>query len=199
MPFNTRMLPLLASVLISTSLYAQSAVQIVEEDGLLTVLATDVSAVELAQELAQELGISVVVTGDAEARVNLDIVEEPLERALGKLSPNNLLVRSEDATEIVEVVLMMGEGQNNASGGESNQFLPSGSPTEGIVEEQISDPNAINDPNAQNDPNQSAAVRRAVEDASADPNLPAEQLPPMYAEDVQNELAIDPATGLPTN
>lgn len=198
------MLPLLASVLISTSLYAQSAVQIVEEDGLLTVLATDVSAVELAQELAQELGISVVVTGDAEARVNVDIVEEPLERALGKLSPNNLLVRSEDATEIVEVVLMMGEGQNNASGGESNQFLPSGSPTEGIVEEQISDPNAINpnainDPNAQNDPNQSAAVRRAVEDASADPNLPAEQLPPMYAEDVQNELAIDPATGLPTN
>lgn len=177
-------------MLFGAPLYAQSSVQIVEEDGLLTVLASDVSALELAKELSQQLGISVVVTGDAETRVNLDIVEEPLARALGKLSPNNLLVKSEDATQIIEVVLMMGEGQANGAGGDTNEFLPSGSPAEDVISGQTDE---IDDPNTLRDPNRAAAVRETAAAASTDANLPAEQVPPMFAE----ELPIDPATGLP--
>ncbi len=195
MPLISRSLSLCASVLLSASLYAQSSVQVLEEDGLLTVRASDVTAIELAEELSQQLGISIVITGDAETRINLDIVKEPVERALARLSPNNLLVRSEDdASEIIEVVLMMGEGQNTSGGGDANEFLPTGSPAEELTEVQSEE---AYDPNTLRDPNRAGMVRDAAAAASSDANLPAEQVPPMFAEDVGNEATIDPATGLP--
>lgn len=189
---------LAATALMVTTAHAQSGIQIRSEDGNLSVQASNVSASELATQLSNELGITVVVTGDAETRVNLDIVEEPIEKALGKLSPNNLLVRDSDAREIIEVVLMMGEGQSSSQVSGSEQFLPSGSPAEaveGTTITGVSDDNL--DPNTLRDPNRAAMVREAAAAASSDANLPAEQVPPMYAEDKPGRGEIDPSTGLP--
>lgn len=191
---------LLCAALMSQAVHAQSGVQISSDNGTLSVQASNVSASELANELSDELGISVVVTGDAETRVNLDIVEEPLEKALAKLSPNNMLVRDTNANDIIEVVLMMGEGQDTGAGGGADQFLPSGSPAEEVIGgqalEQIEE---SYDPELLRDPNRSEQVRQAAGAASSDANLPAVQVPPMFADDGTpiDPSQIDPATGLP--
>lgn len=174
----------------SNAVFAQDNVQIESANGLLSVRANNVSASELAKEISESLGISVVVTGNTEARVNLDIIEEPLEKALGKLSPNNMLVRDSREQKIIEVVLMMGDSASG--GGNSEQFLPSGSPAEAvIVEEQITQQQEVVDPAALRDPNRNAQAREVAGAARADANLPN------LASEVQNAPVIDPATGLP--
>ena len=124
------LITLFAVSLLTLCSRAYADISISEGDGTLSIKASDVTASELAAELTDQLGISVVVTGEADTQVNVDIVDEPLEIALGKLSPNNMLVRNSQGTEITEVVLMMGEGSNSSAGGASDQFLPSGSPAE---------------------------------------------------------------------
>lgn len=194
----SRKLLLLILVLITNSLHAQTGIEINAENGNLSVKANNISASELAVELSNTLGITVVVTGDAETRVNLDIVEEPLETALGKLSPNNMLVRDSSASEIIEVVLMMGEGQNGSQSSGSEQFLPTGSPAEEVLDENNTTvPEDNIDPSLLRDPNRSEEVRQAAGAASSDGNLPAAQLPPMYAEETPIVGEIDPTTGLP--
>ncbi len=174
----------------SNAVFAQGNVQIESANGLLSVRANNVSASELAAEISESLGISVVVTGNTEARVNLDIIEEPLEKALVKLSPNNMLVRDSREQKIIELVLMMGDSAS--SGGNSEQFLPSGSPAEAvIVEEQITQRQEVVDPAALRDPNRNAQAREVAGAARADANLPN------LAGEVQNAPVIDPATGFP--
>ena len=181
------LITLFAVSLLTLCSQAYADISISEGDGTLSIKASDVTASELAAELTDQLGISVVVTGEADTKVNVDIVDEPLEIALGKLSPNNMLVRNSQGTEITEVVLMMGEGSNSSAGGASDQFLPSGSPAEEVQTEQATE-------QAAGAADQAGAVRDAAASASDDPNLPAGQVPPMFAEDGQE---IDPATGLP--
>lgn len=191
-----RLCALLLFLLPVSQANAQSGVQISSDGDMLSIQASNVSASELAGRLSEHLGISVVVTGDTEARVNLDIVEEPIETALGKLSPNNLLVRNTQSSQIVEVILMMGEGSGSSSGS-AEQFLPSGSPTEGVVTQPFQDDGVIQDESILPEDNLAGRFRDAAERASSDPNLPAAQLPPMFGEDQPQSQQIDPATGLP--
>lgn len=186
------------SVLPMTSLMAQTAIRYSEQDGLLSVQASNTTASELAELLSRELGISVVVTGDAEARVNLDIIEEPLHKALARLSPNHLLVRrdSRPDSEITEVVLMMGEGSDNG-GSSDEQFLPSGSPADDIV---ISDEAPLNDEGAAlRDPSRNDQVRQAAQSTGTDPSAapPGSGIPSPDAFDPITGLPIDPETGQP--
>lgn len=128
-------LPLAALIFAATSLtaHAQQGVQINTENGLVSVQASNTTANELAAALAQALGISVVITGDTETRVNIDIIEEPLEKALTKLDLNNMLVRADSRpdSDIIEVVLLMGNSANSSAA--ASQFLPSGSPADEII------------------------------------------------------------------
>ena len=198
-PFSLSLLsPVLCAALLSQAAHAQSGVKVNLVDGLLSVRASNVSAGELASELSNQLGISVVITGDTDTRINVDIVKEPFEKALAKLSPNNMLVRS-NGNDIFEVVLMMDDGQDGASSGRADQFLPSGSPAEEVLDlqafEQSED--AI-DPELLRNPNRAAEARKATGAVSASATLPAEQVPPVYAEDdAIDPSQIDPATGLP--
>lgn len=190
---NFQILLLVVLTCVTGIVHAQSGVQVSsDQDGRVSVRANNVSASELASELSQQLGIRVVVTGDSEARVNLDIVEEPIEKALGKLSPNHMLVLNDDASEVVEVVLMMGEGQSNAGGAGPEQFLPSGSPAEAVIDRQAMG-NEGSD--ARLEEERAELGRRAAANASANPDLPAAQLPPMFGDESAN--GFDPTTGLP--
>lgn len=180
---------------------AQQTVHVRAQDGLLSVQASNASAVELAEALSSQLGISVVVTGDTEARVNIDIVDEPLDKALAKLSPNHMLVRNSKQPDsaITEVVLMMGEGSATGSaGGSDDQFLPSGSPADDVI---ISDDQQPVDGAALRDPNRSAVARETADTASSDAaGLPAESAgdtPPPESFDPVTGLPLDPETGLP--
>jgi len=193
---------LLYATLMAQTALAQSDIEIRSSDGYLSVQASNVSASELAEELSNELGINVIVTGDAETRVNLDIVEEPLDKALAKLSPSNMLVRDSNDEDIIEVVLMMGEVQSSGASGGADQFLPSGSPAEAVVDPQAQQQiQEADTPDAFREPDRSAQVRSAAGAASSDANLPAAQLPPMYGEDGSpiDPSQINPKTGLPYN
>lgn len=178
--------------------YAQQNVQVSEKDGMLSVQASNTSATALAEILSEELGISVVVTGDTETLVNIDIVEEPLDKALAKLSPNHMLVRSskQPGSSIVEVVLMMGEGSSSGSSGSDDQFLPSGSPADDIV---ISDEQPLTDDGALlRNPERSTEARDAANNGTDPSGLsPDSDAPPPESFDPVTGLPIDPVTGQP--
>ncbi|WP_088919383.1 hypothetical protein [Granulosicoccus antarcticus] len=180
--------------------FAQQGLQVREQNGMLSVQANNATASELAQLLSDQLGISVVVTGDTEARVNIDIIDEPLDKALAKLSPNHLLVREDKQPDsaITEVVLMMGEGSASDSSGGDEQFLPSGSPADDIV---IDEAQATEEAVPTRDPNRSAAVREAADAASSDAaGMTPENSggsPPPSAFDPVSGLPVDPLTGQP--
>lgn len=183
----------LVMLLILSSAHAQQQIDVTERDGLLSVQATNTSAAELAQVLTEQLGINVVVTGDTETLVNIDIVEEPLAKALTKLSPNNMLVRSDadPDSEIIEVVLIMGEGSGSQSGS-SDQFLPSGAPADGVGGEeagqQATDGGPLRDPNRIQQAREAAGA--AASDAAGLGGLPRPA-------DLPNAQAVDPTTGQP--
>ncbi len=181
-------------LLLSSSLLAQN-IDIQSGDGLLSVRASNTSASALADALSEQLGIVVVVTGNTEALVNVDIVEEPLEKAIGKLSPNNMLVRAGNAGDgdITEVVLMMGDASGSAAADNgTDQFLPSGSPAEGVAVGGDAQNPQGSDGAALRDPNRAQVVRDAAAAASNDAGLPAD-----VAFDPVTGLPIDPTTGLP--
>jgi len=173
-------------------------VQVLNQDGLLSIKARNASATQLAAVLSEQLGISVVVTGDTETLVNIDIVEEPIHKALTKLSPNNMLVRAGKSSdsEIIEVVLLMGEdAQNGSNDTGSDQFLPTGSPADEIPLDANGggDGTQPTDGAILRDPNRAQVAREAADAAASDAGLPAEQQPIEYS----SEVPIDPATGLP--
>lgn len=164
-------------------------VEVTESDGRLSIQASNTSASALAEKLSDELGISVVVTGDAETRVNIDIVDEPLDKALAKLSPNHMLVRSSKLPDssIVEVVLMMGEGSASGSSGSDDEFLPSGSPADDIV---VSDEQPSPDDGSSQQGSDAPATELA--DVPAEGDVPAPE-----SFDPVTGLPIDPVTGQP--
>lgn len=211
MPRQIRLLGLSALLCIfaQTPLVHAQDVQVRSQDGLLSIKASNASATQLADVLSEQLGISVVVTGDTETLVNVDIVEEPIDKALTKISPNNMLVRAGKSadSEIVEVVLLMGEGSQNGSAA-ADQFLPSGSPAEEIPVADAGGDVQASDGATLRDPNRAQMVRDAAAAASSDAGrpaagrpaavgtaegLPAARQPIEYSSDV----SIDPETGLP--
>ncbi len=180
---------------LSIPVSAQQSIQVSENDGLLSVQASNTSASTLAQVLTDELGISVVVTGDTESLVNIDIVEEPLNKALAKLSPNHMLVRSSEAPDstIVEVVLMMGEGSASGGGGSDDQFLPSGSPADDIIVED----QPLNDEGIPTDQVTDPANASDVPSANPADDPQNGSAPPPQSFDPVSGLPIDPLTGQP--
>ena len=182
-----------------SSLHAQD-VDVQSNDGLLSIQANNTTATELAEVLSEELGIVVVVTGDAETRVNNDIVDETIEKAVSQLSPNNMLVRSgKDAeSDIVEIVLMMGESGSGSlsSGGGSDQFLPSGSPAEDVIVEGINPNGQSAEGAALSDPNRAQLVQDNANGSLNNSGSNTESTGNSTFDPVSG-LPIDPQTGLP--
>lgn len=168
--------------------YAQLPVEVKNQGGQISVQADDVTAQTLAQELSSTLGIRVFVTGDTQTRMSADIIDEPLDKAIGKLSPNNLLVRrtSDPNSQIVEVILMLAESGLGSSGLEGEQFLPSGSPAdEIIVDGQGNQYLQVGDPAELRNPNRAIQARNAAEQAGLEnPDIPPDQIPPMPVEEI---------------
>lgn len=172
---------------------AEDSVQVRNKDGLVWVKADNASATSLASELSNNLGIRIVLTGDTDTRMNVDIAEEPLEKAVTKISPSNLVVRktADPSSQIVEVVLMLADGALSSSGAEESRFLPSGQPSEETVPmDDYIDPAEAYDPGALRDPDRAIRAREAAVAASYDAGVPPDQvppdqIPPVYAEDLE--------------
>jgi len=188
--------PVVAVVLLSldsaSTLHAQ-AINIQSGDGRLSIRASNASIIEVATQLSEQLGITVVVTGDNESPLTVDIVDEPVEKAINQLSPNNMVVRAGEfgKGDITEIVLIMGESSDGASSG-SDEFLPTGSPADEVVDDG-SDPNLqVSEGSELRDPNRAQAARDAAAAAATDAGLSGD------AADVNaGEVAFDPVSGLP--
>ena len=179
--------------------------------GRVSIRAGNASAAQIAQALTERTGIPVAVTGDAATAIDIDIVDEPLAKAVAAIAPNHLLMRgnAEPDSPITEIVLMMPDGSDG--GIESTEFLPTGEPADGIVTE---DPALAADGTGGGaldaglevlrDPDRAAAVRAAAASAVA------EQAATQAAElagggidaggqdgFVDDGAGLDPATSLP--
>lgn len=138
-PPGPRRRALLVLALLASGAEGQAPLDVALRDGLLSVRAVAAPATALAEALANETGVRFVVAGDGARPITTEIVEEPLEKAIAKLSPNHLLVRDGEARDaaLVEVVLMVDDaagGGAGASGG--GEFLPSGAPAAEIVPDE---------------------------------------------------------------
>ncbi len=122
----------LLSVCLAVSVYAQESYQVDMQDGLLSIKADNVSAIELADALSRETGIKFSVQGDTVAKLSADISDEKVDKAIAKLSPNHLLVHESKAlnADILEIILIVSEGGTQASA--NGDFLPSGAPADVI-------------------------------------------------------------------
>ncbi len=196
------LLTILIALLSSAPLRAQQDVQVSQQDGLLSVQASNASVSRLAEVLSDELGINVVITGNTEELVNIDIVNEPLEKALTKLSPNNMLVKSgeNENSDVIEVVLMMSDGAPAGPSAGSEEFLPSGSPADEVFiteqgNSQADDGAPLRDPNRSEQARD--AANAATNDAAGQPVDVPGQNPSVEAFDPVTGLPIDPLTGQP--
>jgi len=130
------LLALLVALASPLVVYAQQPFDVFMKDGLITIRASNAPAAELAEALSAETGVRVVVTGEPTTTLSTEIIDEPLDKAFARLSPNHMLVResSADDSPIVEVVLIMEDGENTASAA-AGEFLPSGAPAAEILAE----------------------------------------------------------------
>ena len=182
------------------------------DGGRVSIRAGGASAADVAAALGESTGVAVVVTGDASTALDVDIVDEPLEKAVAHLAPNHLLMRGDAASgaPITEIVLMMPDGDDG--GVESTEFLPTGEPTDGVVAEEplvAEGQDGAGGPDAGQsrdggievlrDPDRAAAVRAAA--ASAVAAQAAAQAAELAGGALEQGLddgsGIDPATGEP--
>ena len=186
------------------------------DDGRVSIRASGTDAAAVASALGERTGISIVVTGDAATPIDVDIVDEPLEKAVAQLAPNHLLMRGNAAgAPIVEIVLMMPDGDDG--GVESTEFLPTGEPADGVVSEDPSyaaqdggagdgsepEYDASGQPIDRSlqllrDPDRAAAVRAAAASAvAAQAAARAAELAAAGLQEPLQESMIDESTGLP--
>lgn len=103
-------------------------------DGKLTISASQILLVDLAQELANISGINFTVVGETNRFIDVDIADEPLAKAIAKLAPSHLLVSERvNETLVISEVIFMLQDDNNA-GVNFQEFLPTGEPAEGFIE-----------------------------------------------------------------
>lgn len=181
-----------------TGALAQSSIQVSNENGLLSVKASNTAASELAEALTELLGISVIVTGDIEKLININIIEEPLDKAFSKLSPNTMLVRAGKASDsdITEVILIMGDGSSSGSTSEAtHQFLPSGTPTDGIGASSEGSPSPTDDATRQTQTGTGGAAAITKNTGLTSSQTGDYPLPDMF--DPVSGVPINPITGLP--
>ena len=197
----------LAALLTGGPALAQS-VEITENGpGRVSIRAGGASASEVAEALSRETGISIAVTGDGSTAIDVDIVDEPIGKAVSQLAPNHLLMRADKTPDarITEIVLMMPDGDDG--GVESTEFLPTGEPTDEIIAEDpvVAGGDGAVDENGQpieaglqilRDPDRAAAVRAAA--ASAVAAQAAQQAADLAAAGGQSaDGLVDDGSGLP--
>lgn len=132
-----------AALLVSASqALAQQAFDVALREGLLSIRANNASLLELTEAITNETGVNFVITGDPTQTVTTEILDETMEHAIAKLSPNHLLVRDGKGNDapLTEVVLMLDESGSGASGN-NDGFLPSGAPADEVIsDDQMMDP-----------------------------------------------------------
>lgn len=97
----------------------------------IAVEASNASLKELLQELEKLTGIPVKFVADTSERVTLSVGLTSIENAIGKITPNHMIVHDEQEGKkvIKELIIIPDSGGTNASG---SSFLPSGEPAPAI-------------------------------------------------------------------
>lgn len=183
--------------------HAQSSIEVTARDGRVWIRAQGAAAADIASALAEQTGISMVVTGEPSTPLTANIEDEKLEKAIAEIAPNNMVVRASASPDsaITEIVMMMPDSESGVA--DSAEFLPSGEPADGVVggeeqtyeeqayeeqayEEPVYDPETglpveqgigePVDPSLLRDPNRRAAVQEAA-NMAREAELGADGLP----------------------
>ena len=105
------------------------------EDGTITMEATQVSLVEVAQAISEQSDLEITASEGLDQLVDISIFNTPIIPAMAKISPNHMLVQKKVAgkTVVSGVTFILDYGQT----GGSDFNLPTGEPADEIAQEEM--------------------------------------------------------------
>lgn len=149
----------LLSLLVATPAFPADNFNIEVSNDDIAVEASNASLKELLQELEKLTGIPVKFVEDTDERVTLNVSLTTVENAIGKITPNHMIVHEKlnGKKVIKEVIIIPGDSAGSTGSASGSSFLPSGQPAPAIEAPPQTLPQpAVLDPNSPN-PNQPTA------------------------------------------
>jgi len=123
---------MVCSFALSSFSYAQNFSIEMEKDEI-TIEANDVSVKELLTELERVTGIPVKFTAEINQRVSLTLPLTTVENAIGKITPNHMIVhQKKDGKTIIKELIIMADDGTSGGGSGNSSFLPTGEPAAAV-------------------------------------------------------------------
>jgi len=101
----------------------------------ISVQASNASLQEVLEELERLTGIPVKFVAETSERVTLNVGLTNIENAIGKITPNHMIVHEKlDGKQVIKELIIIpgGEGGASGGGGSGSAFLPNGEPAPNI-------------------------------------------------------------------
>ncbi len=135
----------------------------------IAVQANNASLKELLQELERLTGIPVKFVADTDERVSLNVGLTSVENAIGKITPNHMIVHEDkQGKKVIKELIIIPNDSGTSGGGADSSFLPNGQPAPAI-EPQLEQPQ-LDQPQAM--PAPGAQPLAPTEQPITDPNIP---------------------------
>lgn len=136
--------------------------------------ADNASLIELLKEIEKLTGIPVKFVADTNERVTLNLGLTTIETAIGKITPNHMIVHeSQNGKNVIKEVIIIPAVSDLANSGSGSAFLPSGNPAPDVTQTpETNDPNASTDTqpsgfNPQGVPETTGATPETITDEQA--------------------------------
>lgn len=111
-------------------------------DKTITIQANNASLKDILLDIEAKTGIRVNFVADTTQRVSVNIENQTIENAIGKLTPNYMIMRDlKDGQETISEIIIISDDPAITSSGDGSTFLPSGQPAPVIIEEGSAEPN----------------------------------------------------------
>ena len=99
------------------------------EDDDIAIQANNASLTELLEELEKRTGIPVNFVAETSERVSLTVGLTTVENAIGKITPNHMIVHgTKDGEKIIKELIIIPDDPNSSNDSGDSKFLPSGQP-----------------------------------------------------------------------
>lgn len=113
----------------------------IETDKTITIQANNANLKDVLLDLEAKTGIEVNFVADTSQRVSVTIENQTIENAIGKLTPNYMIMRDlQDGKETISEIIIISDDPGSTSSGNDSTFLPSGQPAPEIINQEDDPP-----------------------------------------------------------
>ncbi len=143
--FSTTKLAMTLVILHAGNSAAANTFNIDVSDDDVAIEANNASLMELLQELEKVTGIPVDFVEPTDERVTLSVALTSVESAIGKITPNHMIVHeNQDGEKIIKELIIIPADSELAGTGSGSAFLPNGNPAPSI-EQATPQSNGVNE------------------------------------------------------